>query len=662
MTKVLFSLSAILCGFSGWTEGRLSGPPARELAENLSSLNYLKHGINLWSEWPLGEPIQGGAESARSGRNLQGAQGIFDFSGLPTEEISAVDLGGTEAGKVFLVPASMVIPSLSCSLSLSTQTVTSSNDFFTKIGGSVSANNGEGFYGVKFSATASYENMVKTSQKSDTQFAVSRVKCLKFRARNDAQASTFTPQFKDDVARLSKKTIAAFINKYGTHFITEAVFGGTFSSLASVSSSDVEKILEAKQSVSSTMEATFLGVTVGAKGNYDKEQKSFSKLGLTSVQLSQSTLGGRVTMNEDGRFDLTKWQNEGLQPETAQPMADVSHPVKVASIGSLLTEGNFPGDPDIESKSLIFDDYVGSSQWCDSRGVDCQANIAQGCPIPPHVNDNGFRDLLRKEYSRVNSQLCHNKQSKTSPYSDYSCATPAHAAQLCTKGTLLNPGQSPHLQPGQISVKVTSQRGALFFQTNLARGASQGAPYDINVIKRDGKLLPNGWEGTLMCESTWGYSQGCIFYEFPDLEDQPLEQFCAAQGQFANPDAAGEACWSPDSVNQDECGRLGDVVRRATDCCDGFAQRIETSSKGRFRCSPGNFATKVEDMTPKDGKDLKLEWKPHSTGLFFNFTGLKYDVFTVLEGQTLLEKVALGMAQLHCMDNKVPCFYIPYSK
>lgn len=232
-----------------------------------------------------------------------------------------------------------------------------------------------GFEGFEFSASQSVKNVQKQSEKRDEVFtyvfANSAIHIVQLEL--DGQRSEFlilNADIKKKVEGLPAhdgKAYREFIQKFGTHFITQVALGGMAWSRVSSKKKEHFSSTENEETFKTEAKAEIKKFTAGASKTESRREttEQDQKLGITRSDLT--FVGGTGDVTEVS----TSWV--GSLDDKSVPIYEE---LKLSSLSGLLTEKYFKDDKDIAKKQVLLE--KATSLYIKERGGEEGLRICYG--------------------------------------------------------------------------------------------------------------------------------------------------------------------------------------------------------------------------------------------------------------------------------------------
>ena len=161
-----------------------------------------------------------------------------------------------------------------------------------------------GGWGFKFSASASYKTSVSQMSSGEFLYIISQAQCHYYYSTMDiTNPPPLYPGFLNWARRLAapdatQDDIIRFMKYYGTHFLSEAMFGARFIKKHQVSQTKYEELK--KQDFSVEVQASYSGAfSIGGGFSMDKKQSDAVSNFQESVETSTITVGAAPPSNGD---------------------------------------------------------------------------------------------------------------------------------------------------------------------------------------------------------------------------------------------------------------------------------------------------------------------------------------------------------------------------
>jgi hypothetical protein len=211
-----------------------------------------------------------------------------------------------------------------------------------------------GFAGFEFSASQSVKNVQKQSEKRDEVFtyvfANSAIHIVQLELDGkQSEFLTLNANIKNKVEALpahEDKAYREFIQKFGTHFMTQVALGGMAWSRVSSKKKEQASSTESEETFKTEAKAEIKNFTAGASKTESRSQTAAQdqKLGITRSELT--FVGGTGDVTEVS----SSWVGS-LEDKSVPIYEDL----KLSSLSSLLTEKYFKDDKDIAKKQALLE-------------------------------------------------------------------------------------------------------------------------------------------------------------------------------------------------------------------------------------------------------------------------------------------------------------------
>jgi len=247
--------------------------------------------------------------------------------GFASQIFKADYTGGLTSGdKRFLIPNGISVMSCdgNCELEFTSTEISGTKSYTDRLG--VKAEVGGGAWGAKFSASADYQHVEKTSKGGCTLYTHSEIQCCKYRATIAQYSSPeLTEDFKialDELPLLfdnktdnnkSKMKYLHFFDEFGTHFVKKAHLGAMYGEQSEISAKSWNKMVDTGIDIKTS--ASYSGsFSVNADLVNENEKKRGETFRSNTKNQRYYTRGKAPPA--DGNKD--KWANGGI--EEPQPI------------------------------------------------------------------------------------------------------------------------------------------------------------------------------------------------------------------------------------------------------------------------------------------------------------------------------------------------------
>ena len=293
----------------------------------------------------------------------------------------------------------VLVPDVSCVTSFTSDVVKNTQQLETALAASAEISGGG--YGGQFSASASYQNKRKEMSASESVYILSQAKCNYYFAMLDtASPPKLHPSFVKGITMTNfdiNKEVFQFFDKFGTHFITYALFGARFLYEHKMSKSEFQK--ESSDKVSVSAKASYSG-TFSLSGGF--KMSSSQQKAATNFQEKVETRTISIGAPPPENGDTMKWAS--TVKETPIPVK-----YKLQSIENLFT-GLY-----MENTGIPYDDIrpkikKAGPKYCkhlfDAGIVDsCSMSNNKHFKLDYHLSNRGYKKIKTTETGCINSCL-----------------------------------------------------------------------------------------------------------------------------------------------------------------------------------------------------------------------------------------------------------------
>jgi hypothetical protein len=230
----------------------------------------------------------------------------------------------------------IAVASVSCVTSFSSTVLETKKELQDVL--STMAEVGVGFKAFAFTSSFGYRKMTSTMERKKSVYIISSATCDYYFVKLRKQ---MPPSFDDDfliwLSKLdtsdSNTTYIEFMDRFGTHFLSEVTFGARFSNEYEMSLNDYHSIMETQYSAS--VRASFTGkVSIGAGLSLETSQRKAAQEFSETVQTHTQTVGAAPPSNGDAVTWASEVRNNPVPSKIIlKDIEDLFVPEYVASLG-----------------------------------------------------------------------------------------------------------------------------------------------------------------------------------------------------------------------------------------------------------------------------------------------------------------------------------------
>ncbi|XP_060608246.1 uncharacterized protein LOC132760315 [Ruditapes philippinarum] len=230
----------------------------------------------------------------------------------------------------------IAVASVSCVTSFSSTVLETKNELQDVL--STMAEVSVGYKAFAFSSSFGYRKMTSTLDRKKSVYIISSATCDYYFVKLRKQ---MPPSFDDDFliwlskldASDSNTTYIEFMDRFGTHFLSEVTFGARFSNEYEMSLSDYQSIKESGYSASAR--ASFTGkVSIGAGFSLETSQRQAAQEFSERVETHTKTVGAAPPSNGDALTWASEVKDNPVPSKlTLKNIEDLFVPEYVASLG-----------------------------------------------------------------------------------------------------------------------------------------------------------------------------------------------------------------------------------------------------------------------------------------------------------------------------------------